>query len=206
MEREPTHVLLADKNSLVRAGLTALVLGDPGLKLVGAVREGAAFLSRLESEPVEVGVIGWDLPDMTGGEVLKALRKSASPVRVIVYSGENSPEVIRRAVRLGAWGYLSKREEPEVLIETVHAVARGRMSLPYMDLAQLHDDPLRSLTNRERELLAALAKGWSNHQIAARTGISENTVKYHLKNLYDKLGVTNRAMAVARYLAEARED
>jgi two-component system nitrate/nitrite response regulator NarP len=70
-----------------------------------------------------------------------------------------------------------------------------------VDLQSLADDPLESLTGRERELLSALAQGWTNLQIAARIGISGNTVKYHLKNLYDKLGVNNRAMAVALFMS-----
>jgi DNA-binding NarL/FixJ family response regulator len=73
-------------------------------------------------------------------------------------------------------------------------------SLPYIDLQALTTDPFAELTSRERELLTALANGWTNLQIASRIGISRNTVKYHLKNLYDKLGVSNRAMAVALYM------
>ena len=84
------------------------------------------------------------------------------------------------------------------------AVARGRLSLPYVDIDLLNHDPLEGLTARERELLAALANGWTNLQIAARTGITRNTVKYHLKNLYDKLGVSNRAMAVALFMSATR--
>ena len=79
------------------------------------------------------------------------------------------------------------------------------MSLPYIDIDLLNYDPLGVLTTRERELLAALANGWTNLQIAARTGITRNTVKYHLKNLYDKLGVSNRAMAVALYLSAPKD-
>jgi DNA-binding NarL/FixJ family response regulator len=104
-------------------------------------------------------------------------------------------------VRLGAWGFISKSDEPAILVEAIASVARGRMSLPYIDLQTLTSDPLGELTARERELLVALANGWTNLQIASRTGISRNTVKYHLKNLYDKLGVSNRAMAVALYVS-----
>jgi two-component system nitrate/nitrite response regulator NarP len=108
--------------------------------------------------------------------------------------------VLRQSVRLGAWGFISKSDEPSVLVDTIAAVARGRMSLPYLDLQTLNTDPFAELTSRERELLTALANGWTNLQIASRIGISRNTVKYHLKNLYDKLGVSNRAMAVALYM------
>ncbi|MEK1928938.1 MAG: LuxR C-terminal-related transcriptional regulator, partial [Pararhizobium sp.] len=75
---------------------------------------------------------------------------------------------------------------------------------PYTVLSKISSTPFQQLTSRESELLGMLANGWTNIQIAARTGISENTVKYHLKNLYDKLEVRNRAMAVALYTKERR--
>jgi DNA-binding NarL/FixJ family response regulator len=87
-------------------------------------------------------------------------------------------------------------------LETISSVSHGRLCFPYLDMETLSKDPLDVLTTRERELLAALAHGWSNLQIAARIGISQNTVKYHLKNLYDKLGVNNRAMAVALFMSK----
>jgi two-component system nitrate/nitrite response regulator NarP len=128
------------------------------------------------------------------------LKRRHLPTRIVVYTGEPGKDVLRQAVRLGAWGFISKSDEPSVLVDTIAAVARGRISLPYIDLQSLNTDPFAELTSRERELLTALANGWTNLQIASRIGISRNTVKYHLKNLYDKLGVSNRAMAVALYM------
>ena len=93
-----------------------------------------------------------------------------------------------------------KKRRAAVLLETISSVSHGRVCFPYLDIEALSNDPLQVLTTRERELLAALADGWSNLQIASRIGISRNTVKYHLKNLYDKLNVNNRAMAVALYM------
>jgi len=137
---------------------------------------------------------------MNGGEILSTLKRRHIPTRIIVYTGEPGKDVLRQSVRLGAWGFISKSDEPSVLVDSIAAVARGRMSLPYIDLQALTTDPFSELTSRERELLTALANGWTNLQIASRIGISRNTVKYHLKNLYDKLGVSNRAMAVALYM------
>ena len=127
------------------------------------------------------------------------------PARIIIYTGDASRDVLREAVREGAWGFTSKSEDPAVLIETIATVARGRMSVPYIDIRTIASDPLEQLTVRERELLGALANGWTNIHIASRIGISENTVKYHLKNLYDKLGVNNRAMAVAMFMSNGRD-
>ena len=148
--------------------------------------------------------MGWSLPDMEGSDVLERVKREKWPTRVIIYTGERGNDVLRQAIKGGAWGFVSKMEEPPVLLEAVVAVARGRLSLPYVDIDLLNHDPLDGLTARERELLAALANGWTNLQIAARTEITRNTVKYHLKNLYDKLGVSNRAMAVALFMSATR--
>lgn len=195
------RVAIADKNPVVRSGLRDFIARDGRFDVLDALPTGAAFLASLEQHPADIGIIGWSLPDMNGGEVLSALKRRHSPTRIIVYTGEPGRDVLRQAVRLGAWGFISKSDEPAILVDTIAAVARGRMSLPYLDLQTLTTDPLGELTARERELLTALANGWTNLQIASRIGISRNTVKYHLKNLYDKLGVSNRAMAVALYMS-----
>lgn len=200
------EVAIADQNPVVRAGLETLVQRDGRFSVCGVHATGEALIEALKVKPVEIAIVGWTLPDMTGGNVLTRLKQEKWRTRVVIYTGERSSEVLRQAIKGGAWGFVSKTEEPQVLLEAVVSVARGRLSLPYVDIDLLNHDPLEGLTARERELLAALANGWTNLQIAARTGISRNTVKYHLKNLYDKLGVSNRAMAVALHVSVNRND
>lgn len=199
-----THrtVAIADKNPVVRSGLVDIITRDKRFEVVGAVATGAAFLEHHTCMEAAIGIIGWALTDMTGGDILVELKKRRSPMRIIVYTGEPGLDVVRRSIRAGAWGFLSKSDEPEVLLETISSVSHGRLSFPYVDMEATSKDPLDVLTVRERELLGALADGWTNLQIAARIGISRNTVKYHLKNLYDKLNVNNRAMAVALFMAQ----
>ena len=198
-------VAIADKNPVVRAGLENLVAKDGRFKIASVFGTGAALLTALESLEIDVAIVGWSLPDMAGGAVLSEVKRRKWPARVVIYTGETSQTVLHQSIRGGAWGFVSKAEEPSVLLDTVVSVARGRLSLPYVDIELLNYDPLGALTARERELLAALANGWTNLQIASRTGITRNTVKYHLKNLYDKLGVTNRAMAVGLFLSASNE-
>lgn len=203
--RVTTHkprVLVADKNPVVRTGLSEIITRDGRFDLSGTVATGSAFIAQAMKDPIEIGLIGWSLPDMTGGDVLEVLKRRQVATRVIIYTGEPASDVLRQTIKAGAWGFISKSDEPPVLLDTISWVARGRLCFPYVDLETLAQDPLEMLTARERELLAALANGWSNLQIAARIGISRNTVKYHLKNLYDKLGVNNRAMAVALYMSK----
>lgn len=192
---------IADKNPMVRTGLADVIARDGRFEVKVAVANGGALLDTLESETVDIAIIGWALPDMTGGDLLAELKRRGNTARTIVYTGESAQSVLRRTIKAGAWGFMSKSDEPEVLLETISSVSHGRVSFPYVDMEAARNDPLDVLTVRERELLAALAAGWTNLQIAARIGISRNTVKYHLKNLYDKLDVNNRAMAVALYMA-----
>jgi two-component system nitrate/nitrite response regulator NarP len=192
--------MIADKSPVVRSGLRDFITRDGRFEVLDAHASGSAFIAGVEQHPTDIGIIGWSLPDMNGGEILSTLKRRHIPTRIIVYTGEPGKDVLRQAVRLGAWGFISKSDEPSVLVDCIATVARGRMSLPYIDLQALTTDPFAELTSRERELLTALANGWTNLQIASRIGISRNTVKYHLKNLYDKLGVSNRAMAVALYM------
>jgi DNA-binding NarL/FixJ family response regulator len=199
------RVLIADKSPVVRAGLEDYIRKDGRFEVLGSTANGQAFASMAQDLQADIGVVGWALPDMTGGNVLAMMKRRQIKTRIVIYTGDVSTDVLREAVREGAWGFTSKADDPEVLIEALASVSRGRMSVPYIDVRTITSDPLDQLTARERELLAALANGWTNLQIATRIGISSNTVKYHLKNLYDKLGVNNRAMAVAMFMSTNRD-
>lgn len=203
MSDKPASIAIADKNPVIRSGLAQIIQLDERFQITTAVSTGAALIELVSQTKVDVALVGWSLPDMTGGDVLSQLKRRQATVRVIIYTGERAPSVLHQAIKGGARGFISKSDEPSVLMETLSSVARGRVCFPYVDIVNLGRDPLDVLTVRERELLAFLSDGWSNLQIAARTGISENTVKYHLKNLYDKLGVKNRAMAVAMFISNS---
>ena len=196
----PIDVVLGEKNPLLQSSLTQVFEDDERFRLVAVTADGERFLEAIERIPFDVGVIGWEMPYLDGRGVLQALRNRADGPRVIIYTGNSNPDVPRQAITLGAAGFCSKREPASQLIDTVLAVAHGRMVFPFIDVSSLATDPLAVLTPRERELLASLASGLTNQQMASQLDISLNTVKFHLKNLYDKLAVGNRAQAVAFYL------
>ncbi len=198
------RVVLAEPNPLVVSALGVCFKGDPRFRLMTSTQSGADVLA-LPEDATDVVVLSWQLADMGAPDVLRVLKARQSPLRVTIFSNNRDLGHVRQAVRLGALGYCYQFDDPSVLFDTLHAVANGRLCVPYIDVTKINDTPLAQLTVRERELLAVLARGWTNQQIANRTGISENTVKYHLKNLYDKLGVRNRAMAVAVYSREAED-
>ncbi len=199
----PIQIVIAEKSPLLLSGLVRLFESDDRFSLVAVAADGERFLTAVDRFAFDVGIIGWEMPYLDGRGVLQALQDRADAPRIIVYTGNADPDVPLHAMSLGAAGFCSKREAPERLVETVLAAADGRMAFPFVDVNRLADDPLAGLTRREREMLASLAGGMTNAQIAANMDISLNTVKFHLKNLYDKLHVTNRAQAVARYLKSA---
>jgi two-component system nitrate/nitrite response regulator NarP len=201
---EPIDVALADKNPLVLAALKQLLTEDERFNLMVVASDGERFLEAVERMSFDVGVIGWVMPYCDGHGVLEKLRGRPGAPRIVVYTGSADPDVSREVMALGGAGFCSKSDAPEVLLDTVAAVGAGRMVFPYVDPRSLEEDPFRSLTRRERELLDSLAKGASNVELAKELGVSVNTVKFHLRNLYDKLAVRNRAEAVARHISAKR--
>lgn len=197
-------VLIAERNPLVVAALGDMVRRDSRFELVGSVQNGESFLDAVASgtPAFDLAVLGWKLSDMDGGGVLAELQRRKLFARVVIFSNDHDIAILKQCVRLGVQGFCYQFDDPSILFDTLIAVAHGRICIPYVDVSKINETPLSKLTPRERELLAVLADGWTNLQIATRTGISENTVKYHLKNLYDKLDVRNRAMAVALFASE----
>lgn len=193
-----------ERNPLVNAKLGDMIEEDHRFDLVGSIQTGEAFLQATAAADPEfdLAVLGWKLSDMDSGEVLAEMQRRSLRARVVIFSNDHDVGILKRCVRLGVQGYCYQFDDPSILFDTLMAVARGRICIPHIDVSKISDTPLSRLTTRERELLAVLADGWTNLQIATRTGISENTVKYHLRNLYDKLEVRNRARAVALYLSE----
>ncbi|MQX36214.1 LuxR C-terminal-related transcriptional regulator [Roseospira navarrensis] len=203
-ERPLVDVFVADKSPLVRMAMKTLLGADPRFNLLGTAEDGELFLRAVDRLRFDVGVIGWTMPYMDGAAVLRALRERPQAPRMLVYTGDPDPDIPRRVMDLGGAGFCPKADSPERLLAAIDLVARGHMTFPYTDVPRMTarpTSPLDGLTAREKELLACLAEGMSNARIAERFGISVHTVKFHLKNVFGKLAVSNRAGAVAVFLA-----
>jgi two-component system nitrate/nitrite response regulator NarP len=144
----------------------------------------------------DVGIIGWKMPFSDGRQVLTNLRERESSIRVVVYSGAN---VSRQVRSLGGAGFYSKSKPPEGLIDVICQVGQGNSIFPFEKHHAKTNDRISSLTARELDILEVLAQGHSNRKIAKIFEISTNTVKFHLKNIYEKAQVDNRTQAVAFY-------
>ncbi|TIO52227.1 MAG: response regulator transcription factor [Mesorhizobium sp.] len=203
-EKSRFRIFIGERNPLVVAALGDMISRDDRFDLVGSVQAGEAFLraASASTPQFDLAVLGWKLSDMDAGAVMTEMQRRNLHARLVIFSNDHDIAILKQCVRLGVQGFCYQFDDPAILFDTLVAVANGRICVPYLDVSKINDTPMSRLTTRERELLSVLADGWTNLQIATRTGISENTVKYHLRNLYDKLDVRNRAMAVALYACE----
>lgn len=199
-KRTAVRVGIADKSPLVRAGLRHLFENDERFDLVTICNDGKSLLASLDDRPIDVAISGWIIEPSRGKYILDQLRGRPDAPRVIIYTGADDENIPVLAMAHGAAAFVSKREETNYLLDTVASVAAGHMVFPFVDVRLIHLNPLTTLTHREMEVLAAAATGQSTKEIAAAQGVSPNTVKFHLRNVYQKLGVSNRSQAIAIYL------
>ena len=196
---DPVRVAIADKSPLIVRGLRSLFADDGRIETVVAATDGELFLDCVNRMDFDIGIVGWVMPYCGGEGVLEALQDLDDAPRIIIYTGDTASGTTARAMALGAAGFCAKTEAPEHLLDILMSVANGQMVFPLG--RGRRTDPLQSLTRREREILQALCDGKTNVQLAKTFDVSPNTIKFHLRNLYEKLGVRNRAGAVAILLS-----
>ena len=194
------RVGIADKSPLMRAALKQLFSEDDRFQIVSTSENSQTFLKMVESITMDVAVLGWVIAPGDARFILDHLQPRKDAPRVVVYTGLESDTVPVHVMAHGGAAYVSKNEQPEYLLDTTAQVAKGRMVFPYLDVTLINANPLTTLTKRELEILSSLAAGHTNKEIAAEKGVSTNTVKYHIRNLFDKLSVNNRGQAIALYL------
>jgi DNA-binding NarL/FixJ family response regulator len=199
------RLVLADDHALVLEGLCAIVDGEPDMEVVSTAGDGEGFLAAVRLHRPDVAVMDMGMPGLSGLACLEHLRAEALPVRVLVLSGLPDPTTVRAAFERGAAGYALKTDPPRHTLAAIRQIHHGQLVFPATVRTLLLGEPpsdveLALLTERERTVLAALAEGLSNSRIAEQLGVSVNTVKFHLQNLFLKLGVRNRTEAVAWYL------
>jgi NarL family two-component system response regulator YdfI len=201
------RVLIADDHLMVREGLQLILSSQNDFEVVGEAVDGAAAV-RLTGE-LQPDVILMDLrmPGMDGLEAIDHIRRQWPDMAIVILTTYNEDDLMLRGLRAGARSFLLKDTDRQTLFHTIRAAAQGETLLQPDILARViaqaqspatsHQPPATDLTERELEVLTAVARGDRNKEIARHLSVTERTIKAHLTNVYNKLGVDSRAAAVA---------
>ncbi len=204
------RVLVVDDHPIARKGVWLSLLTCPDMTLVGEAGSGEEALRLVELLRPNVVVMDLVMPGMGGIPAIRVLRERAPQVKIVVLTNMEAEEPVREAIQAGAIGYQLKRAAPEALIQSIRAAAEDQWSLDPIAVEALIQttkrghSPDHELTERERDVLGQLVHGLSNAAIAKELTVSVATVKFHLRGIGRKLGVSTRtqivSVALHRYL------
>lgn len=197
------RVMIVDDHSVVRSGLGAFLMVVNDLELVGEASSGEEALKKAPELQPDVILMDLKMPGMGGVAAIRALRHDEPKIKIIALTSYIDDGLVQGALQAGANGYLMKNVQADELANAIRSAAVGRMALSPEASKALSESsefpviPAEDLTDRERDVLRLLMEGMSNNEIAERLIISPSTVKYHIGNIYTKLGVDSRAAAVS---------
>jgi two-component system nitrate/nitrite response regulator NarL len=201
---ERIRVVVAHRHPLYREAVSRAVKQRPDLELVAVAGDGHEALRAIAAEQPDVAVLDAPLDRLSGDQVLNAIGRDGLATRVVMIAEQPEPESVYAAIVHGACGYLTRDADARELCDAIAAVGRGTTVLaPVLQggvageirLRAVHDRPF--LSDREREVLELVADGLTAPEIGRRVHLSTATIKTHLSHVYDKLGVADRAAAVA---------
>jgi len=204
-----TRILIADDHPVFRQGLISVFRNQKEFTIVGEATDGRQALKLIEELHPDIVLLDLMMPRMTGLETLRELSNSRHPVRTILLTASIAKEQIAQALQLGARGIVLKDAPTDVLFKSIHAVITGKfwvgessvndlVEILHTYLPQPPGDGAKNsrktfgLTARELDVVESIVSGFTNREIAGKYSISEQTVKHHLRNIFDKVGVSNR--------------
>jgi two-component system nitrate/nitrite response regulator NarL len=201
---ERTTVYIAEDHPVFKEAVARAIKARPDFELAGTAADGRTALQDIRERRPAVALLDLRLPELGGLEIVRAIQRDSLPTRVVVLSADSSREYVYDAIKLGAAGFLTKAATLSEICDTIAAVARGETVLApevqsgLVSALRERDQPERPLlSERESQVLRLIAEGLTGPEIGSRLHISSSTVKSHVKSVLEKLGVSDRAAAVA---------
>lgn len=190
------RILLVDDHMVIRMGLMTAASDAADMEVVADVDNGAEAIDAFRQHRPDVVVLDLRMQGMSGIDTLRALREEFKSARVLIFSNYAKGEEIYQAMKAGAAGFVLKEMPLDRLLEAIRAVHRGEQYMPSEVAVRVGERLLAQLSPRELEVLHLLGRGLSNKEIGAQLGVVEGTVKIHVANIFNKLGVSDRTQAL----------
>ncbi|MBI1173758.1 MAG: response regulator [Sideroxydans sp.] len=215
-DEQPIRVVLVDDHSLCRRGLTELLTQRYGITVLGATDNAAEVEAMLRDEKPDLLVMDLRMEPLGGLQIMERMRKGGYDTPVIILTMSDAEADLAAALRAGVRGYLLKDMAPDDVVDAIRRVVGGEMVVaPAMTMKMIgilqhgekeqgYQNSLKQLTEREREILQLLARGESNKAIAMTLGISNDTVKQHVRHILNKLNLTSRVEAAVLFAVEQK--
>jgi DNA-binding NarL/FixJ family response regulator len=206
---EQIKILIADDHPVVREGLFAMLSREPDFKVVGEAKDGAEAVDKARRLNPDVVLMDLRMPEVDGVEAMRQIRSTNPDIKFIILTTYSDDEYIFSGIEAGARAYLLKDAPREELFKAIRAVYKGESLIQPVVASRLIDrftelsrkvPSGEQLTERETEILQLMARGAANKEISAQLSISESTVKTHISNIFQKLGVNDRTEAVTQAL------
>lgn len=200
------RLFLVDDHAVVRVGLRALLEGEPDMEVVGEAGTAAEAIAAVPHVRPDIVLMDIRLPDLSGIEACRRIRKMTPETQVVMLTSYADDDLVLEAIEAGAVGYVLKHLSTDALLDAIRAVGQGEGILDPAVTRRLlsrirkaiqteHSAAFRELSEREMQILALMARGKSNSEIARILGLQEKTVRNHVSTIFSKIGVTNRVEA-----------
>ena len=197
-------VVIADRHPVVLQGLSHVLGAHSDFKIVASCNGGPGCVEAIRNLAPDIAILDGSMPGVTGPEILSIVNAESPSTRFVFFT---SSEVERELVMSAAaddYSFISKDEAPEILVQSLRQIARGRrlLPLPLREQSTITENALAVLTDRERQIMRLVSEGLSNKEIGRRLNITDGTIKVHLHHIFQKLEISNRTVLAAMAISQ----
>ena len=205
-----TTVVIADRYPVVLLGLSAVLAAHRGFNIVASCRDGTSCIEAIRDLVPDIAILDVSMPGVTGLEILSIVNSENLSTRLVFLTASDEDSELLMSIAADGYSVIPKDVAPEVLVQSLRQIREGQRLLPLLSSEQtisrgqgaITENPLTTLTDRERQIMRLVSEGLSNKEIGRRLNIADGTIKVHLHNIFQKLEISNRTVLAALAISQ----